>query len=152
MDKYEFKLKIDQLKKLIHEEDYNTALRIVQAIDWNRVRNANLLTMAASVYERTDHLQEAKDMLILAFERAPVGKHILYKLTELSCRTGDLEEAEDYYREFRSVDSTDISNYILQYMILKARHAPYERQLLPLERYCELDPDEKWLYELACAY
>ena len=95
MDKYEFKLKIDQLKKLIHEEDYNTALRIVQAIDWNRVRNANLLTMAASVYERTDHLQEAKDMLILAFERAPVGKHILYKLTELSCRTGDLEEAED---------------------------------------------------------
>ena len=152
MDKYEFNLKIEQLKKLINEEDYLTALKIVESIDWNRVRNTNLLTTAANVYERNDLLQEAKDMLILAFERAPVGKHILFKLTELSCRTGDLEEAEDYYREFRAADSTDIGNYTLQYMILKARHAPYERQLLPLERYCEIDPDEKWLYELATVY
>lgn len=152
MDKYEFNLKIEQLRKLIDEEDYITALRIVQSIDWNRVRNTNLLTTAATVYEKNDMLQEAKDMIILAFERAPVGKHLLFKLTELSCRTGDLEEAEDYYHEFRSVDATDIGNYTLQYMILKARHAPYERQLLPLERYCEIDPDEKWLYELATVY
>ena len=152
MDKYEFNLKIDQMKKLIDEEDYVTALKIVQTIDWNRVRNTNLLTMAATVYEKNDLLQESKDMLILAFERAPVGKHLLFKLTELSCRTGDLEEAEDYYHEFRAVDSTDLNNYLLQYMILKARHAPYERQLLPLERYCEADPDEKWLFELAQCY
>lgn len=152
MDKYEFNLKIEQLKKLIEREDYATALKIVSAIDWNRVRNTNLLTMAATVYEKNDQLQEAKDMLILAFERAPVGKHLLFKLTELSCRTGDLEEAEDYYREFRAADSTDIGNYLLQYMILKARHSPYERQLLPLERYCEADPDEKWLFELATVY
>ena len=152
MDKYEFNLKIEQLKKLINEEDYLTALKIVESIDWNRVRNTNLLTTAANVYEKNDMLQEAKDMLILAFERAPVGKHILFKLTELSCRTGDLEEAEDYYHEFRAADSTDIGNYTLQYMILKARHAPYDRQLMPLERYCEIDPDEKWLYELATVY
>ncbi len=152
MDKYEFNLKIEQLKKLINEEDYLTALKIVESIDWNRVRNTNLLTTAANVYEKNDLLQEAKDMLILAFERAPVGKHILFKLTELSCRTGDLEEAEDYYHEFRAADSTDIGNYTLQYMILKARHAPYDRQLMPLERYCEIDPDEKWLYELATVY
>ncbi len=152
MDKYEFNLKIDQLKKLIGEEDYVTALKIVRSIDWNRVRNTNLLTSAATVYEKNDMLQEAKDMLILAFERAPVGKHLLFKLTELSCRTGDLDEAEDYYREFRAADSTDIGNYTLQYMILKARHAPYERQLMPLERYCEIDPDEKWLFELANVY
>lgn len=152
MDKYEFNLKIEQLRKLIEREDYATSLRIVQTIDWNRVRNTNLLTTAATVYEKNDMLQEAKDLLILAFERAPVGKHLLFKLTELSCRTGDLEEAEDYYHEFRAVDSTDIGNYLLQYMILKARKAPYERQLLPLERYCELDPDEKWLYELAAVY
>ena len=152
MDKYEFNLKIEQLKKLINEEDYLTALKIVESIDWNRVRNTNLLTTAANVYEKNDMLQEAKDMLILAFERAPVGKHILFKLTELSCRTGDLEEAEDYYHEFRAADATDIGNYTLQYMILKARHAPYDRQLMPLERYCEIDPDEKWLYELAEVY
>ena len=152
MDKYEFNLKIEQLKKLIDKGDYFTALKIVQSIDWNRVRNTNLLTTAAAVYEKNDMLQEAKDMLILAFERAPVGKHLLYKLSELSCETGDLDEAEDYYREFRAVDATDIGNYTLQYMILKARHAPYERQLMPLERYCEIDPDEKWLYELATVY
>lgn len=152
MDKYEFNLKIEQLRKLIDREDYATSLRIVQTIDWNRVRNTNLLTTAATVYEKNDMLQEAKDLLILAFERAPVGKHLLFKLTELSCRTGDLEEAEDYYHEFRAVDSTDIGNYLLQYMILKARKAPYDRQVLPLERYCELDPDEKWLYELATVY
>lgn len=152
MDKYEFNLKIEQLKKLIDQEDYVTALKIVQTVDWNRVRNTNLLTMAATVYEKNEMLQDSKDMLILAFERAPVGKHLLFKLTELSCKTGDLEEAEDYYHEFRSIDSTDIGNYLLQYMILKARHAPYERQLLPLERYCNLDPDEKWLFELASAY
>ena len=152
MDKYEFNLKMDQLKKLIGEEDYTTALKIVHSIDWNRVRNTNLLTSAATVYEKNDLLQESKDMLILAFERAPVGKHLLFKLTELSCRTGDLDEAEDYYREFRAADSTDIGNYTLQYMILKARHAPYERQLMPLERYCEVDPDERWLYELANVY
>ena len=152
MDKYEFNLKIEQLKKLINEEDYLTALKIVESIDWNRVRNTNLLTTAANVYEKNDRLEEAKDMLILAFERAPVGKHILFKLTELSCRTGNLDEAEDYYHEFRAADATDIGNYTLQYMILKARHAPYERQLMPLERYCEIDPDEKWLYELATVY
>ncbi|MDO5775153.1 MAG: hypothetical protein Q4P22_00835 [Eubacteriales bacterium] len=152
MDKYEFNLKIEQLKKLIDKGDYFTALKIVQSIDWNRVRNTNLLTTAAAVYEKNDMLQEAKDMLVLAFERAPVGKHLLYKLSELSCETGDLDEAEDYYREFRAVDATDIGNYTLQYLILKARHAPYERQLMPLERYCEIDPDEKWLYELATVY
>ena len=152
MDKYEFNLKIEQLKKLIDKGDYFTALKIVQSIDWNRVRNTNLLTTAAAVYEKNDMLQEAKDILVLAFERAPVGKHLLYKLSELSCETGDLDEAEDYYREFRAVDAADIGNYTLQYMILKARHAPYERQLMPLERYCEIDPDEKWLYELATVY
>ena len=152
MDKYEFNLKIEQLKKLIDKGDYFTALKIVQSIDWNRVRNTNLLTTAAAVYEKNDMLQEAKDMLVLAFERAPVGKHLLYKLSELSCETGDLDEAEDYYREFRAVDATDIGNYTLQYLILKARHAPYERQLMPLERYCEIDPDERWLYELATVY
>ena len=152
MDKYEFNLKMEQMKKLIHEEDYGTALKIVESIDWNRVRNINLLTMAATVYEKNDMLSEARDVLHLALDRAPVGKRILYKLAEIAVRMGSLDEAEDYYYEFRQADSTDIGNFLLQYMILKARHAPYEVQLQPLELYCQADPDEKWLYELATSY
>ncbi len=152
MDKYEFSLKMEQMKKLIHEEDYVTAFKIADSIDWNRVRNINLLTMAATVYEKNDRLEEAKKILNLALDRAPVGKRLLYKLTELAVRTGELEQAEEYYYEYRSVDAEDIGNYVLQYMILKARHAPYDRQLQPLELYCQRDPDEKWLYELATTY
>lgn len=152
MDKYEFSLKMEQMKKLIHEEDYLTALKIVEGIDWNRVRNTNLLTMAATVFEKNDRLEEAKEILNLALDRAPVGKRLLYKLCELAVRTGELDQAEDYYYEFRQVDPEDIGNYVLQYMILKARHAPYDRQLQPLELYCQADPDERWLYELATTY
>ena len=96
MDKYEFNLKMEQMKKLIHEEDYGTALKIVESIDWNRVRNINLLTMAATVYEKNDMLSEARDVLHLALDRAPVGKRILYKLAEIAVRMGSLDEAEDY--------------------------------------------------------
>ena len=152
MDKYEFNLKIEQMKKLVNEEDYVTALKIADSIDWDRVRNSNLLTLAATVYEKNDRLQDARDMLVRALERAPVGKRLLFKLSELAVRSGDLEEAEDYYHEFRTIAPDDRDNYLLQYMLLKAGHAPYEKQLQPLERYCEIDPDEKWLYELATSY
>ena len=152
MDKYEFNLKIEQMKKLVNEEDYQTALRIAESIEWERVRNTNLLTMAATVFEKNDRLDEARGLLIMALERAPVGKRILFKLGELSVRSGDIEEAEDYYHEFHEIAPDDTGNYLLQYMLLKAKHAPYDRQLIPLERYCEADPDEKWLYELATSY
>ncbi|MBQ1423328.1 MAG: hypothetical protein IIY96_02675, partial [Lachnospiraceae bacterium] len=152
MDKYEFNLKIEQMKKLVNEEDYQTALKIAESIEWERVRNTNLLTMAATVFEKNDRLDEARGLLIMALERAPVGKRILFKLGELSVRSGDIEEAEDYYHEFHEIAPDDTGNYLLQYMLLKAKHAPYDRQLIPLERYCEADPDEKWLYELATSY
>ena len=100
MDKYEFNLKTEQMKKLVNEEDYQTALKIAESIEWERVRNTNLLTMAATVFEKNDRLDEARGLLIMALERAPVGKRILFKLGELSVRSGDIEEAEDYYHEF----------------------------------------------------
>lgn len=152
MDKYEFNLKIEQLKKLVHEEDYYTALKIVDGIEWDRVRNINLLTMAATVYEKNERFDDSKNILIQAYKRAPSGKRILFKLTELAVRTGDIKAAEDYYYEYRQTDPEDINIYLLQYMILKARHAPYERQLEPLELYCNEETDERWLYELACTY
>ena len=152
MDKYEFNLKIEQMRKLVNEEDYATALKIAEGIEWERVRNTNLLTMAATVYEKNDRLDDARNILIMALERAPVGKRILFKLAELSVRSGELDEAEDYYHEYHEIAPDDTGNYLLQYMLLKAKHAPYEKQLVPLERYCDTDPDEKWLYELATSY
>ena len=85
------------------EGDYSTAMRIADAIDWSRVRNINLLSLASSVYEMNGEFDEAKDKLLMAFERAPIGKRLLYKLTELSVKTGDLDEAKDYYNEFLDV-------------------------------------------------
>ena len=152
MDKYEFNLKIDQIKKLAGEGDYQTAVKVVDAIDWNRVRNVNLLTLAASVYEENERLDDAKDILVLAYERAPVGKRILYKLTELSVRGGNVQEAQDYYQEYSSVAPEDPGCLLLQYMILKVKHAPYQQLIQCLELYNQYEPDEKWMYELATTY
>ena len=156
MDKYEFNLKIEQIKKLAGEGDYATALRVTEAIDWNRVRNVNLLTLAASVFEENQKYDSAKDTLILAMERSPehspAEKRILYKLTELAVRSGNVTEAEDYYQEYSQVAPDDPGCLLLQYMIMKVKHAPYPQLIQCLELYCQYDPDEKWMYELATTY
>ena len=152
MDKYEFNLKIEQIQKLVGDNDYATALKVVDSIDWNRVRNTNLLTLAASVYEENGKLDEAMDLLSVALERAPVGKRILYKLTELSVRNGEVDKAEDYYHEYNSVAPDDPGCLLLQYMILKVKHAPYPQLIQCLELYNQYEPDEKWMYELATTY
>ena len=152
MDKYEFNIKIEQIKKRSAEGDYETAMKIADSIDWTRVRNTNLLNMAAEVYEKNGEIEEAKDKLLLAFERAPIGRRLLYKLTELSVKSGDLEEAEDYYHEFADLAPDDSRCLLLAYMIMKAKNAPADELVDVLERYTAADPDEKWLYELAEAY
>ena len=152
MDKYEFNLKIEQIKKLTDEGDYATALKVVDGIDWNRVRNTNLLTLAASVYEENERLDDAKDKLVMALERAPIGKRILYKLTELAVRSGDVAEAEDYYQEYSQLAPDDPGCLLLQYMIMKVKHAPYSQLIQCLELYNQYEPDEKWMYELATTY
>lgn len=152
MDKQEFNVKIDRLKKAVEEKDYTTALKIVQGIEWNRVKNPGLLSLAASVYEENGRLEEAKDVLVLALERSSNGKRALYKLTELAVRSGNLEEAEEYYQEYRTVASSDPGCLLLQYMILKVQHAPYTQLIKCLELYNEYEPDEKWMYELATTY
>lgn len=152
MDKYEFNLKVEQIKKLVDDKDFATALKVVDSIDWNRVRNTNLLTLAASVYEENGKYEQSMDLLSAALERAPVGKRILYKLTELSVRCGDVDRAEDYYHEYNSVAPDDPGCLLLQYMILKVKHAPYPQLIQCLELYNQYEPDEKWMYELATTY
>lgn len=152
MDKYEFNIKVEQIKKLVNKSDFETAMKIADTIDWRRVRNANLLSMIASVYEKNEEYQEAKDILLIAFERAPIGKRLLYKLTQLALKQGNIQEAESYYREFCELAGDDSRQDILRYLILKAKGAPIEQLIHSLESYTSTELDEKWLYELADLY
>lgn len=152
MDKYEFNVKVEQIKKMAGKSDYETAMKIADTVDWRRVRNVSILSMIATVYEKNEEYQEAKDILLLAFERAPIGKRLLYKLAELAIKEGNIGEAEDYYREFCDLASDDPRQYLLRYMILGAKGAPVEQLVHTLEQYCNVELDEKWLYELAILY
>ncbi len=152
MDKYEFNLKVDQIRKMVNKDDYGTAKKIADTIDWNRVPNANLLSMISRVYEKNGEYRNAKAILLMAFERAPIGKRLLYKLTELALKEGSTDEAEDYYREFCDLAGDDPRQYLLRYMILKQRKAPIEQMIHALESYMAEELDEKWLYELAFLY
>ncbi|GLC80869.1 tetratricopeptide repeat protein [Lacrimispora brassicae] len=152
MDKYEFNIKVEQIKKLVGKNDYETAMKIADTIDWKRVRNTNLLSMVAMVYEKSEDYQEAKEILLQAFERAPIGKRLLYKLAELAIKEGNIEEAEAYYKEFGDLASDDPRQQLLRYMILKAKGAPAQQLIHSLESYTSVELDEKWLYELAELY
>lgn len=152
MDKYEFNIKVEQIKKMVSKNDFETAMKIADTIDWRRVRSVNILSMVANIYEKNHEYQEAKDILLLAFERAPMGKRLLYKLAELAIKEGSIDESEDYYREFCELAPEDPRQYILRYLILGAKGAPVAQLIHTLEQYCNAELDEKWLYELAELY
>lgn len=152
MDKYEFNIKIEQIKKLVGKSDYETAMKIADTIDWRRVRNINLLSTAAMIYEKNEEYQLAKEILLQAFERAPISKRLLYKLAEMAVKEGSIEEAEAYYREFGDLASDDPRQQLLRYMILKAKGAPVQQLIHSLEAYTSVELDERWLYELAELY
>ena len=152
MDKYEINIKVEQIKKLVNKGDYETAMKITDTVDWRRVRNVSILSMVATIYEKNEDYQEAKDILLLAFERAPIGKRLLYKLADLAIKEGNVGEAEDYYREFCDLAPDDPRQYLLRYMILGAKGAPPQQLIHTLEQYCNVELDEKWLYELATLY
>ena len=152
MDKYEFNIKVEQIKKLVNKGDFETAMKIADTIDWRRVRSTSLLTMISQIYEKNAEYQDAKDILLLAYERAPLGKGLLYKLTDLALRENNIQEAEAYYLEFCELSGDDPRQYLLRFLILEAKDAPLEQQINSLERYCQEELDEKWLYHLAELY
>ena len=150
MHKYEFNIKVEQIKKLVNKGDFETAMKIADTIDWRRVRSTSLLTMISQIYEKNAEYQDAKDILLLAYERAPLGKGLLYKLTDLALRENNIQEAD--YREFCELSGDDPRQYLLRFLILEAKDAPLEQQINSLERYCQEELDEKWLYHLAELY
>lgn len=152
MDKYEFNIKAEQMRKMAEQGDYKTAMQIADTIDWRRVRNANLLSYVADIYEHNGEYEEAKDILLLAFERAPVGKRFLYKLAEISVKAGDLQDAQEFYHEFCEMSPDDSRQFLLRYLILKAKGASAEQLIAPLEEYTSEEVDEEWLYTLAKLY
>ena len=152
MDKYEFNLKVDQMRKQYDLHDYQTAMKIADNIDWRRVTNVNLLSLVSDIYEKNGELEEAKEILLLAMESASNARHIVFRLTELAIRTGNMEEADAFCAEFEDLAHDDPRKYLLQYKILSAKGAAPEQKIIPLERYTATEIDEQWMYELAEQY
>lgn len=152
MDKYEYNLKVEKMKKLADRGDYITAAQIADGIDWNRVKNIRDLSAAAMVYENTKQYAQAKELLLAAYDLAPIGRRLLYRLVEMSVKQRDFEDAEMFYREYLEEAPQDLGKYLLRYMILAAKGESLDKQILLLERYKEREFDERWAFELAKLY
>lgn len=152
MDKREFSIKAEQMQKQAELGDYATAMKIADKIDWRRVTNVSQLARVSEIYEKNGEYREAKEIMLLAFERAPMGRGLLIKLLELALKDNDIAEAERYYREFLDLAPEDSRQYVLRYQILSAKGAAPGQKIPPLERYVELELDEPLMYELAELY
>lgn len=152
MDKREFSIKAEQMQKQAELGDYATAMKIADKIDWRRVTNVSQLARVSEIYEKNGEYREAKEIMLLAFERAPMGRGLLVKLLELALKDNDIAEAERYYREFLDLAPEDPRQYVLRYQILSAKGAAPAQKIPPLERYVELELDEPLMYELAELY
>ena len=152
MDKAEYHLRLEELTKCVENRDYAGALTIVDSIEWRRVKSIRTLNMVADVYEANKRYRECKNILLLAYDRASIGKSILYRLVEICLKLGELEEAVDFYTEFAEVAPHDNSRFILKYKIYKARRSPVQDQIAILEEYKEREYTERWAYELAMLY
>ena len=152
LDKEEFRIKLEEINRLVEIKDYKGAMEVVDSIDWRRVKNVRTLCVVGEIYAANKKYEDSKEIFRLAYHRSPIGKNILYRLVEICLKTGDIEDAEDYYDEFCVVAPHDSNSYILKYKILKEQNAPVEEQIRVLEDYKESEFTEKWSYELASLY
>ena len=152
MDKYEYKLRTEQMLKLMEEGSFSRAADVADSIDWNRVRNATMLTNVSDIYEKNNELQKSYNVLNIAYQRASGSRKVIYRLCTLALKTANLDEALDFYDDFVEIAPKDPNQYILRYEILRARNAPIEQQIEALEKYKQEDYVEKWAYELAKLY
>lgn len=153
MDKYEFNLKVEQLNKLVKSGDYKAAMRITDTIDWRRVHKADLLATVSKVYEKNNEYKEAREILLLSYDRAPVGKRVLYKLAMLAIKEGDISEAQEYYKEYTEISPQDSRKYLMEYHIANAKGEGIDKKIRILEKYNDIEKtDEKWKFELAQLY
>ncbi len=152
LDKYEYNLKLDQMKSLCAEENYTAAAEIADTINWNKVKNVNALVKAGEIYEQTEHYQEARNVLLMAYDRSPIGRTILYRLAIVAIKMSDFTAAQEYYDEFVQIAPHDNSRYMIQYTMKKAQGADYSELIPILEELNELEYTEEWAFELATLY
>ena len=152
MDKYEYKLKSEQMLEFMEDGAYNKAAEIADTIDWRRVRNATMLTNVSDIYEKNREYQKSYDILNIAYQRAEGSRKILYRLCVLALKTKNVDEAIDYYDEFVQTAPKDPNRYLLRYQILRARREPIEQQIEALEAFKKGEYIEEWAYELAKLY
>ena len=152
MDKNEYRAKLDEINDLVDRQDYKGALKIVDTIDWRRVRSARTLCMVGEIYEANKRYEDSRKLLLMAHHRAPIGRTVIYRLVELSIKMGNFDEAADYYKQFVEISPNDNSRYILKYKLARAKRAPLEEQISILKEYKSREYTERWAYELARLY
>lgn len=152
MDKYEYKLKLDEIKNLIAKKQYTEAAEIADSINWRKVRNVNALMKAGDIYAQIGRYDEAKEILLMAYDRSPIGRMIIYKLAEIAIKTKEFDEAQEYYDEFVEIAPHDNLKYILRYEMNKAKGAGLDVLIQILEELKEQEYTEKWAFELAYLY
>lgn len=152
MDKYEYKVKLAQIEKLVAKKDYVTAAKIADGIDWRKVKSVTTLNMIADIYEANNRLEDCYEILNMVYDRSPVGRRVVYRMAEVATKMHDFEEAIDLYKEFVRIAPHDLNRYILKYQIYRERGSSVADQITILEEYKSHEYDEKWAYELACLY
>ncbi len=152
MDKYEYKLKLEQLKHLVEEKDYKTAAEIADTINWRKVKSASTLCMVGEIYDRDKQYENSREILLMAYDRATVGRNIIYRLALVSLKMGKVEEAKEYYEEFLEIAPYDNLKYVLRYQIAKIEGASLEEQIGILEEFKSREYTEEWAFELAYLY
>ena len=152
MDKYEYNLKLDQIKALSAEEGYMSAAEIADSINWNKIKNVNTLVKIGEVYEKAERYQDARDILLMAYDRSPIGRMIIYRLAEVAIKMGDYDAATEYYDEFVEIAPHDDMKYVLRYAIKKGQGASFDELIAILEELKEEEYTEEWAYELAYLY
>lgn len=152
VDKYEFNIKLEQIKKLAAKKEYKQAAQIAKEMNWNKVKDWSTLATVINVQEAAGDYEEARDMAILAYNRNLGGRKLIYKLTEFFIKVNDFENAEELYKEYAKISAHDVNRYILYYDLRRAQGAPDAELVKILEDYKESEIDEKYMYELANLY
>ena len=152
MDKYEYNLKLEQIKAFLEEKNYKEAELLADTINWNRIKNTSVLVSLGEVYEKAGRYEESREILLNAYDRSPIGRSILYRLTEVAIKMKDFDSATEYYEEFVDIAPHDAQKYILKYELLKAKDADIAERIAVLEEFKEQEYIEEWAYELAYLY
>lgn len=152
MDKYEYNLKLDQMKSFYAEGKYESAAEVADSINWNKIKNVNALVKAGEVYEKVERFEDAREILLNAYDRSPIGRTIIYRLAEVALKMKDYDSAQEYYDEFVDIAPHDNQRYVLKYNIKKSKGASHQELIPILEEFKDKEYTEEWAFELAYLY